>query len=103
MDYSLGNACAAFVKPNVNEFVLLYDMVCQYYINLATRVNHSLALKTLFASIQDAHMVKGIRLFYVHGHKTFCLPQFSSDCIQGIRVIDSKIIETLWMILNEVS
>jgi Kyakuja-Dileera-Zisupton transposase len=48
-------------------------------------------------------LVGGIGDFHVKGHVTDCFARFSLSFMEGARVIDGEILETLWSVLNKTS
>lgn len=89
-----------FVYLNgLTRILILYDIMCQYFVNLRKR----------FAQSPHLHMppglniLRGIGQFHVHGHVAQCFPRFSLNFISGAGVQDGEIIETLWNKTNAVA
>lgn len=101
MDYSYASSVEQVVHPDVGEVLLFYDVICQWSIKLALRVERSSILQALLSHVPNLRLVKGIGLFHVHGHKQSCLPRFSPDFIHGAGSVDGEVIETLWAIMND--
>ena len=78
------------------QILILYDVMCQYMVNLRRRFNSSPHL-TMPPGLQ---ILGGIGQFHVHGHITECFPRFSSNFIKGAGMQDGEIIETLWTKTN---
>ncbi|KDR79699.1 hypothetical protein GALMADRAFT_63536 [Galerina marginata CBS 339.88] len=99
MDWSV---CECFKHANLNgitDVLLIYDIMCQYHVNLFKRITESTHL-----SLPDAiTIVCAIGLFHVHGHKEECLYRFATTYIPGAGIVDGEILETLWSVLNETS
>ena len=99
MDYSLSQALKKSHMEGIQYALCIYDIMCQYHVNLARRFAESSAL-----SIPDTlTIIKAIGLWHVHGHKDECLYRFATTYIPGVGVVDGEILETLWSILNRTS
>jgi hypothetical protein len=97
MDYSL---CQSMDRlGGIKTVIVLYDIMCQYWIHLQKRVRASPYL----SMDNDIRMHKGIGLFHVHGHKDACMPMFAPNYIPGAGRVDGEILETLWAPLNKVA
>ena len=78
--------------------LLLYDIMCQYGVNVRRRFSESPSLKwpsTL------KHFHGGIGQFHIHGHRPACFPRFSVNFIKGAGYQDGEILETLWSKTNK--
>ncbi|KAK7680044.1 hypothetical protein QCA50_016990 [Cerrena zonata] len=96
MDYAFANALnyISFLLL----FMLMYDIMCQWFPNFLSRLS---AVQTLI-KLRDGLALKcAIGLFHVHGHIKQCYPRYASTFIRGAGIVDGKIIETLWHILND--
>ena len=102
MDYSFVQACSQ-IPQSIQEVVLMYDVICQWYKNFWLRVEQSAHLKRALVNHPNLQIVKGIGLFHIHGHQSECLPRFTPDFIVGIGQTEGEIIETLWSVINDVS
>ena len=98
MDYSICKALS-YNMENMPVALVMYDIMCQYRVNLRDRVMKSPEL-SLSSNLE---LRTGIGLFHIHGHQDSCLPRFSPSFISGARQIDGEIIETLWAPLNNIS
>jgi hypothetical protein len=98
MDYSLYKALS-YNMEDIPVALVIYDIMCQYRVNLRDRVEKS---PELYLS-DSLELCTGIGLFHIHGHQDSCLPCFSSSYISGAKQVDGEIIETLWAPLNNVS
>lgn len=83
----------------IKQLIVLYDIMCQYHVNLKKRIKKS-AVLSIPSSLQ---ICPGIGLFHVHGHKEECLYRFGPTYISGAGQVDGEILETLWATLNEIS
>jgi hypothetical protein len=99
MDYSFSEALKHSNMGDISRLIAMYDVMCQYWTNLEWRFNES-----LFLSFPTAmNILQGIGLFHVHGHQDCCFPQFAPTFIEGTGMVDGKILETLWAVLNEIT
>ena len=73
--------------------LLIYDIMCQYSVNLRRRFAASKSLKW---PVTVKTLVGGIGQFHIHGHKSSCFPRFSVNFIKGAGYQDGEILETLW-------
>jgi hypothetical protein len=98
MDYSF---CQAVTRTaaGIPRVLLMYDIACQYCVNLWERVRRSPHL-----SLPDGlEIVKGIGVWYVHGHISECFPRYYPAFITGTGHVDGEVLETLWSHLNLIS
>ena len=51
----------------------------------------------------DMKICHAIGQFHVHGHKDDCLYRWATNYVPGTGVVDGKVLETLWSVLNTVS
>ena len=83
----------------IKQCLLVYDIFCQWIKHFLTRVESS-----PYLSIPEGMKVQGgIGDFHVKGHIEDCFTRFALMFIEGSRVIDGEILETLWSVLNETS
>ena len=80
--------------PSILLVLLLYDIMCQYWVHFLSRISGYLDLKAPF------EIKRGIGLFHVHGHIKECYPRYAPTFIPGAGMIDGEVIETLWNTLN---
>lgn len=99
MDWSLCEALQTTNLDGITNVLLIYDVMCQYHVNLYERV----AASTKMSLPDTIRIIKAIGQFHVHGHQEECLYRFSTTFIPGVGVVDGEILETLWSTLNEVS
>lgn len=75
--------------------MLIYDIVCQYFIYLQERIGHHLPPGLVFD--------RAIGLFHVHGHKDECFFRYAPSFIPGTGIVAGEILESLWSNLNTVT
>ncbi|TFK80385.1 hypothetical protein K466DRAFT_455186, partial [Polyporus arcularius HHB13444] len=90
MDYIL-HWILAFLN-GLTMVLVLYDIMCQYFIHLHRRFEDSPYLHMPPGLL----FLRGIGQFHVHGHLTRCFPRFSLNFIKGVGIQDGEILETLW-------
>lgn len=73
----------------------IYDIVCQYIINILKRIGKDLP--------QDLTIEQAIDLFHVHCHKDECFFRYATTFIPGAGVVAAQILESLWSTLNTIS
>ena len=95
MDYAIVQAIGYITI--VSYILLLYDVICQFWVNFLTRIAQCHQLPTLPPNLS---IIPGIGLFHVHGHKKECYPRYAPSFIPGAGMIDGEILETLWSPLN---
>ena len=97
IDYALSEALANTHTEEAPQCIFVYDINCQYIINLRARIEAGEFLKIR----DDLYFIPGIGLFHVHGHQVVCYPHFAPTFIDGAGQADGEILETLWAVLNE--
>ncbi|KAI0704604.1 hypothetical protein C8Q76DRAFT_624101, partial [Earliella scabrosa] len=97
MDYAT-NWVLAFLN-GITTVLLLYDIMCQYFVHLRDRFEHSPHLHWP----HGITMLRGIGQFHVHGHLPRCFARYSANFIKYIGIQDGEILETLWARLNEIA
>jgi hypothetical protein len=75
--------------------MLIYDIICQYFIYLRDRIGQHLPV--------DLIIDRAIGLFHVHGHKDQCFYRYASYFIPEVGVVAGEILESLWSTLNTIS
>ncbi|KAK7682196.1 hypothetical protein QCA50_014783 [Cerrena zonata] len=86
--------------PRSLDVLILYDVMCQYWLNFMSRLTDV----TEFLSLPDGMNIKtGIGLFHVHGHRKECFARYAPTFIVGAGMIDGEILETLWNPLNHIA
>ena len=73
----------------------IYDIVCQYIINLQKRIGKEIP--------EDLTIEKAIDLFHVHCHKDECFFRYATTFIPGAGIVAAQILESLWSTLNTIS
>ncbi|KAH9478866.1 hypothetical protein JR316_0009328 [Psilocybe cubensis] len=99
MDWSLTQARETTNTQGITKHLEIYDINCQYCVNLARRLSES----TKMHWPPSVKMIFAIGLFHVHGHKTECLYNYASTYVPGVGIIDGEILEPLWSVLNDTS
>ena len=92
MDFAFVNAMNYI--PLIISVLLLYDIMCQFWVHFLSRIAGYLQLDAPFA------IKRGIGLFHVHGHIKECYPRYAPTFIPGAGMVDGEVIETLWNTLN---
>nr|VWO96150.1 Amino acid permease family protein [Ganoderma boninense] len=88
-----------FYLNGLKRVIILYDIICQFFIHLFARFDKSPHLHMP----PGLTILRGIGQFHVHGHMAKCFPRFSLNFIFGAGVQDGEIIETLWNKTNAVA
>ena len=83
--------------PLLPYVLLLYDIMCQYWVNFRRRISD---VNTVLSLPPDLKIKRGIGLFHVHGHVKECFARYAPTFIRGAGNVDGEIIETLWNPLN---
>lgn len=73
----------------------IYDIVCQYIINIRKRIGKDLP--------EGLTIEKAIDLFHVHCHKDECFFRYATTFVPGAGVVAAQILESLWSTLNTIS
>jgi len=99
IDYALCEALKNMGLNGLNDIMIIYDVMCQYHVNLWDRIanNPNLSIS------EKANLIMGIGLFHVHGHQDECLFRLATSFIPGAGMVDGEILESLWAQLNDVS
>ncbi|KIM39386.1 hypothetical protein M413DRAFT_74977, partial [Hebeloma cylindrosporum] len=95
VDFALLKTIEAIGIDPEQGMMLMYDIVCQYIINLQMRIGHLLPL--------DLEIDRAIGMFHVHAHKEQCFFRYSPSLIPGAGVTAGEILESLWSGLNGIS
>ena len=75
--------------------LLIYDIICQYFIHLWDRIGHLIP--------DGLEIDRAIGLFHVHDHKEECFYKFASSFIPGAGIVAGEILESLWANLNTIA
>jgi hypothetical protein len=75
--------------------LLIYDIVCQYFIHFFARIGHLLP--------PGLEVDCGIGSFHVHGHKEECFFRYGTSFIPNTGVTVGEILEPLWANMNQIS
>lgn len=95
MDHSNVKAIKTTNMDGLIRLLLIYDIMCQYWVHFKERVGHLLP--------QDLLIERAIGLLHVHGHKLECFFRFATTFIPGAGIVAGEILESLWAALNKVS
>lgn len=95
MDYAFVNAINYI--PAILMILMLYDIMCQFWVNFLARITNSANYLHL---PDDMIIQRGIGLFHVHGHMKQCYPRYAPTFIPGAGMVDGEVVETLWSTLN---
>lgn len=77
------------------ELLLLYDIVCSYFVHFFDRIGHLLPPGLV--------VDRAIDHFHVHGHRAECFFRYVSTFIPGAAIVTGEILESLWSNLNTIS
>lgn len=98
MDYSTNGVFMSLQSLTI--ILILYDIMCQYSINLLRRFSLSPYLRMP----SGLTILGGIGQFHVHGHRTQCFPRYSVNFIEGAGVQGGETMEPLWpKAVNEIA
>lgn len=97
MDYSFSEAAKFTLRPGIPWLGHIYDVNCQYSVNLGLRLE-----KNQYLFKPDIPIKHAIGLFHVHGHQDECLYRYAPTYIPGMAMVDGEILETLWSPLNTI-
>ena len=98
MDWSFAEALKNTNMGDLPTVMLIYDIMCQYHVNLPERV-----ARNPWLTFPPVKLEKAIGLFHVHGHQDECYFRFASSFIPGAGMVDGEVLETLWSVLNNIS
>ncbi len=104
MDFSLCNAMAYNTHDptsglKVLQFLIIYDVACQYSINFHERVEASQILTGIVLSV-ILNIIWAIGKFHLGAHKDECYAEFSLNHKEGAGLDDGEILERDWGNLN---
>ncbi|KAF9471221.1 hypothetical protein BDN70DRAFT_820283 [Pholiota conissans] len=80
---------------DIRRVMFLYDIACQYHINIERRIGDKLP--------EGLQIDYGIGMFHVHAHQEECFHRFTPSFIPGAGNVAGEILESLWSGLNPVS
>lgn len=101
VDWAFSEALKNTNVAKNSKVFLLYDIWCQYSVNLQKRIRDNNLLQKNWRP--DLEIDGGIGLFHVHGHREECLFRFATYFIPGASIVDGEVLETLWSVLNQIS
>lgn len=88
----------AFITTHVHpsqRALLIYDIMCQYFIHLWDRIGHLLPA--------DMEIDRAIGMFHVHGHKEECFYRYAPSFIPHAGIVSGEILESLWSNMNAIT
>ncbi|EDQ98237.1 uncharacterized protein LACBIDRAFT_336148 [Laccaria bicolor S238N-H82] len=90
IDYALCEALKNMGLNGLDDIMIIYDMMCQYHVNLWDRIanNPNLSIS------EKANLIMGIGLFHVHGHQDECLFRLATSFIPGAGMMDDDLAES---------
>ena len=95
VDWALLEAIiSTYVDPR-QGIMLMYDIICQYFLHLRDRIGHLLPT--------GLDIDRAIGSFHVHAHKETCFFRFAPHFIPHTGVVSGEICESLWSFLNMVT
>ncbi|TEB32063.1 hypothetical protein FA13DRAFT_1628436, partial [Coprinellus micaceus] len=98
MDYILTKAVKFGRTAEAPRLVCLYDINCQYPVNVYKRM----AAKAYLLDTDTLDKFTwGIGTWHVHGHKNQCLARYSPSFIPGVGTTTGEILESLWALTND--
>lgn len=95
VDFSLLQAISTTNVDPTQDSMLIYDIMCQYYVHLFDRIGHLLPA--------GFNIDRAIGLFHVHGHKEECFYRFAPSFIPGTGIVAGEILESLWASMNTIT
>jgi Kyakuja-Dileera-Zisupton transposase len=95
VDFSLLRLIKVLGLDPEQGLFFIYDIVCQYIINLLKRIGKDLP--------ENLTIEKAIDLFHVHCHKDECFFRYATTFIPGAGIVAAQILESLWSTLNTIS
>ncbi|PPR01280.1 hypothetical protein CVT24_005956 [Panaeolus cyanescens] len=103
VDYAFAQSLKTSNVDVRQKVTLLYDIACQYFVNLRGRIDPLLSNQDAKKDLRDLVIDRAIGLFHVHAHKDQCFFRFSPTFIPGLGTVAGEILESLWSALNEIS
>ncbi|KAH9925040.1 uncharacterized protein BXZ73DRAFT_50156, partial [Epithele typhae] len=76
--------------PGLLLFLVIYDVACQYYINLRKRFARRQSYMPLPSGLL---LLFGIGQFHIHGHRAQCFSRFSPNFVTGAGMQDGEVID----------
>lgn len=75
----------------IKRIMLLYDIMCQYGVNLAKRLR-----KNQLPSLDIPVILKGVGVWHVYAHVRRCFGRFAPIYLLGSGLVDGETLEALW-------
>jgi hypothetical protein len=98
MDKILSNSVHYNKQNLLKRNVTLYDIMCQYSVNLFKRME-----KNALPWPSYDEFLAGVGIWHVHGHVRDCYYRYCPLFLPGVGVVDGEIVETIWSVLNRVA
>lgn len=95
VDYAFLQALKTTNVDGIPRVLLIYDIACQYYVNMKARIGPLLPPNMIID--------RAIGMFHVHGHQEECFYRFAPSFIPGAANVAGEILEHLWSGLNQIS
>ncbi|KAJ7064503.1 hypothetical protein C8F01DRAFT_1053985 [Mycena amicta] len=99
MDYIFMHALA---DARVKQFVVSYDISCQWKINLRSCVLNILGASDLPAKLEDFNIQFGLPVWHAAAHEESCQAANSLSYAVGVGRTDGEGIERTWAVLNPI-
>lgn len=95
MDYALASVLSQ--QSSLLWIIFLYDIACQYWINLIKRFTTSFSQQVPTAT----RLRYGVGKMHIQGHKDNCMYRFSLNYMQCCRRTPGEMVETCWVEGNQ--
>jgi Kyakuja-Dileera-Zisupton transposase len=99
VDYSVCNGLN-FNSDGLSERLVIYDVMCQYFVNFEERVRD---VSDHLWLDPDVKLFGAVGKFHLSDHVDSCFCQWTLNFMKGSGHIDGEIMETLWSGMNKVS
>jgi hypothetical protein len=95
VDWAFLKSLQATNLDHEQRVLLIYDIVCQYFVHFKDRIGHLLPAQL--------EIDRGIGSFHVHGHKEECFFRYGTSFIPQSGITVGEILEPLWANMNTIS
>lgn len=86
------------LSAETHKILIAYDIMCEYIVNLKTRLAEGPYLTNRAIDIEAA-----VGKFHLGAHIRECFAKFSPNFIMGAGQLDGEILETLWATLEKLA
>ncbi|KAI5885747.1 uncharacterized protein SCHCODRAFT_02520026 [Schizophyllum commune H4-8] len=86
------------LSAETHKILIAYDIMCEYIVNLKTRLTEGPYLTNRAIDIEAA-----VGKFHLGAHIRECFAKFSPNFIKGAGQLDGEILETLWATLEKLA